>query len=171
MLTEDDDSLRKFWEIEDYNTKQPVLSPEERTVLQHFKSTYSRDNHLRFIVPLLRKSGVKPLEESRIQAEERYIRLERSVKKKGTFQEFAKVLGKYFQMKHAEPVPMEELDRQCNEVYYFPMHAVRKEDSSTSKLCIVFDASTKSTSGKSLNDHLLVGPTIHASLVDVLVQF
>ena len=40
MLTEDDDSLKKFWDIKDYNTKQSVLSPEERTVLQHFDSTY-----------------------------------------------------------------------------------------------------------------------------------
>ena len=81
MLTEDDDSLKKFWEIEDYNTKQLVLSPEERTVLQHFESTYSRNNLGRFVVPLLRKLGVKLLEESRTQAEERFVRLERSLKK------------------------------------------------------------------------------------------
>ena len=62
--------------------------------------------------------------------EEIYITLEGSLKKKGTFQQFAKVLAKYFQMKHAEPVPVQELDRQCIEVhvYYFPMHAGRKED-------------------------------------------
>ena len=34
----------------------------------------------------------------------RYIRLERSLKKERTFHEFAKVLGKYIQMKDAEPV-------------------------------------------------------------------
>lgn len=74
-------------------------------------------------------------------------------------------------MKHAEPVPGDEQDRQCSEIFYLPMHAVRKEDSSTSKLRIVFDASAKSTSGTSLNDQLLVGPTVHASLVDVLIRF
>ena len=74
-------------------------------------------------------------------------------------------------MKHAEPIPVEELDGQCNEVYYFPMHAVQKEDSSTSKLRVIFDASVKTTSGTSLNNHLLVGPMVHASLVDVLMQF
>ena len=77
MLTEDDDSLKKFWEIEDYNRKQPVLSPEERTVLQRFESACSRDNHRRLIVLLPQKSGVKPLGESRTQAEERFVRLER----------------------------------------------------------------------------------------------
>ena len=35
----------------------------------------------------------------------------------------------------------------------------------------VFDASAKSSSGVSLNDLLLVGPTVHSSLVDVLLHF
>ena len=45
------------------------------------------------------------------------------------------------------------------------MHAVRKESRA------VFDASTKSSTGVSLNDILLVGPTVHSPLVDVLLRF
>ena len=167
----EDDSLKKFWEIEDYNMKQPVLSLEEKSVVQHFESSYSRDECGRFIVPLPRKSGVVALGESRTQAEERFVRLERSLRKKGAFQEFAEVLLEYFQMQHAEPVPADDLDRQRAEVYYFPMHAVRKETSSTSKLRVVFDASAKTSTDTSLNDHLLVGPTVHAPLIDVLLRF
>ena len=53
------------------------------------------------------------------------------------------------------------------------MHAVRKESiaSTTTKIRAVFDASAKSSTGTSLNDTLLVGPTIHASLIDVLLRF
>ena len=51
------------------------------------------------------------------------------------------------------------------------MHAVRKEHSSTTKLRVVFDASAKSASGISLNDLLLVGPTVHSPLIDVLLRF
>jgi len=51
------------------------------------------------------------------------------------------------------------------------MHAVRKEHSTTTKVRVVFDASAKSSSGISLNDTLLVGPTIHPSLTDVLLRF
>ena len=168
----EDDSLRRFWEIEDYNMRQPVLSLEEKAVVEHFRSSYTRDETGRFIVSLPRKSGVVALGESRTQAEERFLRLERSLRKKGAFQEFAEVLREYFQMDHAELVPAEGLqNNQYAEVYYFPMHAVRKETSSTSKLRIVFDASAKTSTGTSLNDHLLVGPTVHAPLIDVLLRF
>ena len=51
------------------------------------------------------------------------------------------------------------------------MHAVRKESSSTTKIRAVFDASAKTSTGISLNDTLLVGPTVHSSLIDVLLRF
>ena len=52
------------------------------------------------------------------------------------------------------------------------MHAVKKESSTTTKIRAVFDASAKSSSNVSLNDIiLLVGPTIHSSLIEVLLRF
>ena len=51
------------------------------------------------------------------------------------------------------------------------MHAVRKESSTTTKVRAVFDASAKSQTGVSLNDILLVGPTVTSPLIDVLLRF
>ena len=51
------------------------------------------------------------------------------------------------------------------------MHAVRKEHSTTPKVRVVFDASAKAATGTSLNDTLLVGPTIHPPLIDILLKF
>ena len=51
------------------------------------------------------------------------------------------------------------------------MHVVRKESSTTTKIRAVFDASARSTTGVSLNDILLVGPTVHQPLIDVLLPF
>ena len=70
-----------------------------------------------------------------------------------------------------ELVPASELRKPKEETYYMPMHAVRKESSTTTKLRVVFDASAKTASGASLNDQLLVGPTVHSSLIDVLIRF
>ena len=74
-------------------------------------------------------------------------------------------------MKHAELVPIADLHKPSKEVFYLPMHAVCKEDSTTTKLRVVFDASAKSNTGVSLNDTLLVGPTVHSPLIDVLLRF
>ena len=52
-----------------------------------------------------------------------------------------------------------------------PMHAVRKESGTTTKTRVVFDASAKSKSGVSLNDLLMIGPTVHPPLIDVLLRF
>ena len=53
----EEDTLRRFWEIEDSNMKEPVLSLEEKSVVQHFESSYSRDEHSRFIVPFPGNQG------------------------------------------------------------------------------------------------------------------
>lgn len=43
---------------------------------------------------------------------------------------------------------------------YLPHHAVMNEEKSTTKLRVVFDASSRTTSGKSLNDILMVEPIV-----------
>ena len=74
-------------------------------------------------------------------------------------------------MNYAEPVPETYLHRPQGSVFYLPMHTVRKESSTTTKVRAVFDASAKSSNGTSLNDILLISLTIHSSLVDVLLRF
>ena len=64
-------------------------------------------------------------------------------------------------MEHAELVPIADLSKPCNEVYYLVMHAVHKETSYTRKVRVVLDVLAKTVSGVSLNDHLLVRPTGH----------
>lgn len=56
-------------------------------------------------------------------------------------------------------------------INYLPHHAVLKEESTSTKLRVVFDASMPTSSGKSLNDCLLVGPTIQPELFDILIRF
>lgn len=51
------------------------------------------------------------------------------------------------------------------------MHAVYKPSSATTKLRMVFDASAKSKSGTSLNDILMIGPTVYPPLIDILLRF
>lgn len=80
-------------------------------------------------------------------------------------------MEEYFELDHAELVPPNDIQKSPKDTFYLPMHAVWKEHSTTTKVRVVFDASAKSTSGVSLNDTLLVGPTIHPPFVDVLLRF
>ena len=50
------------------------------------------------------------------------------------------------------------------------MYAETKESSKTTKVQAILDASTKTSIGVSLNDTLLVRPTVHSSLVDILLR-
>ena len=170
-LSSGNDTLCKFWEIEEPPLSDVALSLEERSVMQHFKENHSRTPEGRFVVPLPKKPDIHPLGESRSQAVRRFMSLERSLHSRDQFGEFSTVMDEYFEMKHAELVPDRDFERPTQDVFYLPMHAVRKESSTTTKLRVVFDGSAKSTSGVSLNDLLLVGPTVHPSIVDVLLRF
>ena len=80
-------------------------------------------------------------------------------------------MEEYVEMEHAELVPVADLQKPPKEIFYLPIHAVRKEHSTTTKVRAVFDASAKTATGVSLNDILLVGPTVHLFIVDVLLRF
>ena len=59
------DFLKWFWEADDYNLQQPLLSSEERTVVNHFERNHSNNKTGRFIVPLHMKNDATPLGESK----------------------------------------------------------------------------------------------------------
>ncbi|XP_015121522.1 uncharacterized protein LOC107044229 [Diachasma alloeum] len=62
----------------------------------------------------------------------------------------------------------------CDETgggYYLPHHAVIKDSSETTKVRVVFDASAKTSTDISLNDTLLVGPTIQNTIFEQVLRF
>jgi len=56
-------------------------------------------------------------------------------------------------------------------VHYIPHKEVVKEDRTTTKLRVVYDASARSRSEPSLNDCLLSGPALAPLIFDVLLGF
>jgi len=55
--------------------------------------------------------------------------------------------------------------------YFLPHHCVIKEESTSTKLRVVFDGSASTSSGFSLNELLMAGPTIQPKLFSTLLQF
>lgn len=60
---------------------------------------------------------------------------------------------------------------QTSENYYLPHHCVVRRDATTTKTRVVFDASCKTTNGRSLNDNLLTGQKLQQDIVLVLLKF
>ena len=164
-----EETLRKFWEIEDVPNSELSQTPEEKLVVKHFVENHSRAEDGSFVVPLPKNTQAIPVGDSKTQARRRFLSLERSLHAKGTFPAFQAVMNEYFDLKHAERVPQPDIN--TSPTYYLPMHAVTKADSTTTKLRVVFDASARSTTGSSLNDQFWVGPTLHSTLIDVLLRF
>lgn len=69
-----------------------------------------------------------------------------------------------------EPVNLEELDPNLP-TCFLPHHCVLKPDSSTTKLRVVFNASSPTSTGYSLNDNLMVGPMVQDELYDIIIRW
>ena len=158
---------------------QEQEGPEDKTaastdthqqVEDHYVShtIYSSTEH-RYEVTLPKKPCIQDLGESRKQAVSRFINNEKSILRKRIHPQFQEVIETYLELGHAEEVPPE--DQPPTASFYLPMHAVFKESSSSTKLRVVFDGSAATTTGLSLNQSLLVGPTIQATLSTTLLKF
>lgn len=139
--------------------------------MRHFEQNHSRSPDGRFTVPLPKRQHAKPLGETRSQAVRRFLSLERSLHSKGQFEDFNAVMTEYFEMGPAEVVPAIDLKKPTQEVFYLPMHSVRKESSTTTKLRAVLDASAKYFHWHLSKRYVLGRPYYSSPLVDVLLRF
>lgn len=60
---------------------------------------------------------------------------------------------------------------QQKRAYFLPHHAVLRPEKITTKIRVVFDASSSSASGCSLNNVLKVGPIVQSDLFTILLNF
>ena len=155
-----DATLRKFWEVEEVSN--PVAkTAAEMQAEEHYKETVSRHSTGRYIVklPFITMSSRNELAPSRNAAITRLRQMEFKLAKHPMLrQEYVNFMDDYHRLGHMQRVPAAEIF--MHGTHYLPHHAVLKEDSTTTKLRVVFDASHKTASRKSPNDLLLIGPTL-----------
>ena len=167
-----DKLLERFWKMEELIRGPPLMSHRESEVQQHFMDThYFSPAEGRYVVSLPKRQTTLQLGESRQTALSRFIRNEKTLIKKGTWESFQEVVREYVTLGHAQPVTQEEMLTPVQKHYYLPMHAVFKASSSSTKIRVVFDASCKTTTDVSLNDLLEAGPTLHPNLDQILIRF
>ena len=159
--------MATFWEVEEPDHPPEQLSSTEEIVEAHYSATttYCPLNKC-YTVTLPKKHNIPALGDSRARALSRYVSNETSILRKKVWKPFQDVVKGYLELGHAELVPADELNVTN---YYLPMHSVTKQSSTTTKLRVVFDGSAASTFGISLNQSLMIGPTLHPNLGSILI--
>ena len=105
-----DESLKKFWEVEEPPTLSTHLSQVDVLVEQHYRENtlYVPAEH-RYQVRLPRIQHSADLGESQGQARKRFLANEKSLVRKGTWESFWGVVQEYLDLKHACKVSDEEM--------------------------------------------------------------
>ena len=159
-----DNQLTKFREIEE-DPQVKHLTPEEACEQHFIENTELIDN--RFMVRLPFKKSVN-LGDSLDQATRTFQYLEKHLNSnpdlRHRYQEILK-------LEHMEEIPTDQKGCPANKCYYLPHHCVFKEDSTSTKLRVVFDGSAKTTTGVSINDALMVGPVVQDDSFSIINRF
>ncbi|XP_026739251.1 uncharacterized protein LOC113502069 [Trichoplusia ni] len=168
----EDQLLKKFWEIEEQTSTKKILSPEEQKCEELYSKTTKRDDTGRYIVhlpfrddnPECKAGGSREIAEIRFKSLEKRLNKNTNLK-----QRYTEVINEYLQLGHLRAVKSD--DNKMNEAVYLPHHAVIREDKTTTKVRVVFNASEKNKKGVSLNDTLMVGPTLQADLRHTIMRW
>ncbi|UYV61264.1 hypothetical protein LAZ67_1004155, partial [Cordylochernes scorpioides] len=167
---EQDDFLEKFWELESVPSAKS-LTREEISCEEIYINNLKILEDGRYSVGLPFRT-LPTLGESRINALKRFLSLERKLQKSPSIlKQYCDFMDEYLLINHMELIPSDELDTPSGQCYYIPHHCVFKEQSTTTKLRVVFDASCKTSNGKSLNDFLHVGPKLQQDIFNILIRF
>jgi len=102
-------------------------------------------------------------------AKRRLLLTERKFAKDPGFKaEYTSFMQEYLKLRHMRPVA----DAADNKKRIFlPHQVVVREDAATTKLRVVFDASSKDSKGLSLNDALYKGPMLQSDLFTLILRF
>lgn len=156
--------MKKLWKIEE-EIKTVYLRKEESDCEKHFSENIQRNPVEKYIVRLAFNKRIEQLVDSYDVARRRLFILERRLAMDEKLrQDYINFMQQYEDLGHMKP--------SCSgpgEGFYMP-HQAEINESSTSNLRAVFDASSKTNTGTSLNETLLVGPTIQSDLFTLLMR-
>ena len=157
-----------LWELNEESCKK-LRSEEEKAAESHYIKTIKRLESGRYEVELPFNDILKSLGDSRNTAFQRFYALERKFAKNLNLKtQCDDCIQGYLDEGHMTLLSNHEAAKPG---YFLPHHAVIKEDRVTTKTRVVYDGSTKTTTGISLNDTFMIGPTIQDDLFSIVTRF
>ncbi|XP_036346956.1 uncharacterized protein LOC118756292, partial [Rhagoletis pomonella] len=153
-----DKKLEQLWRLEEVTSVGDMWTREEHSCERLYTNTVSRSQTGRIIVKLPFKDDPCCLGASYTTALRRFMSQERRLWQSSELgKQYAAFMEEYENLGHMSIVEEPNL----NEPHYFiPHHCVLKPSSTSTKLRVVFDASCRTTSQRSLNDIQMIGPTL-----------
>lgn len=163
-----DIQLKKFWELEEIPTNSYTpYSKQERFCEELFTKTTKREADGRFSVRIPLTESADALGDTYTLALNRFHSLERKLDNEPKYKQmYCDFMSEYLNMGH-----MTRINSYCKPYYFLPHHGVFREHSTTSRLRVVFNASTKSSANLSLNDIQHSGPMLQNDIFSILLRF
>lgn len=164
--------LQRFWALEEV-APRVLITNEDEICERKFVEGVSRASDGKIVTRLpfkVEPSSDDFLGDSYNPAFSRLMQLERRLSKdEKLYNMYRQVVNEYLELGHMRAATPEEIADPKG--YFLPHHAVIKMSKTTSKVRVVFDASCKSSNGKSLNDQLMVGATIQDDLFSLVLRW
>jgi len=188
--------LTRFWEQEEVpSTAQTTLTPAEEECEALFQATHTREISGRYIVRIPLSSSPSALGESRETASRCLKRTIRRLSKDAQYRQlYTTFLKEYEDLEHMRKVTdggselRKNLAHDSSESgglrvlredsinpslshppFYLPHHGVLKPDNTSTKLRVVFNGSSPTSSGKPINDIMHTGANLLFNVMDVLI--
>ncbi|XP_018400775.1 PREDICTED: uncharacterized protein LOC108778168 [Cyphomyrmex costatus] len=164
------DQLTRFWQIEHLDN-QVVNNKDDAYCEEHFEANVDQNEQGRYIIKLPIKEelignlgSTRDIALRRLQGTER-----RFIRNPNLRDQYVHFMDEYLKLGHMKEVRLSPLEDTAS--FYLPHHGVFKGAKQSSKIRVVFDASSKSDTGLSLNDVLRVGPVVQQDLMSIVMRF
>ena len=164
-------SIEKFYKLEDYRNDKRYFTDEETHCERFFEQTHRRTSEGRFEIQIPFKDNLSELVNNYSSTLSQFLSNEKRLQRNEPLREkYVEFMREYEQLGHMTEVDVTQ-DAPETKTFYFPHHAVEKPDSTTTKVRIVFNGSSKTASGLSLNDTQCIGPQIQTDSFSLALRF
>lgn len=154
-------------EIDDDSEAENDMTEEEKACEEYFLRTTKRDASGKFIVSMPFKNNTEPvLGDSKKAALAVFFQLEkRFVANPKLKEQYSEAIRDAIERGH-----LVRVERTLKNSHYIPHHAVFK-NSTTTKLRTVYNASQRTSNGKSLNEQLAIGKMSQPTILDLMLRW
>ncbi|XP_048004347.1 uncharacterized protein LOC125240497 [Leguminivora glycinivorella] len=161
------EEIQQFWEVEDI-TEEGNLSQEDLECVKHFEEHTKRTVDGRYEVRIPMKPNFQEkLGESKAKAIAQFKHMENKLQKQNKLAEAYKAFMKeYSDLGHMKP-SLNNNKVEC----YLPHHIVERAESLTSKYRVVYNGSSKTSTGYSLNELMYRGPNLQKDIQTLLLKW